>query len=142
MGHEWRNLPIGKDALAVDVNLEGAGDVPLFKRQPGIVGRDLDVHPVPEDLGTAVGQHGFHRLIGVEAQPVGVVEFRLRVGGIVARLNQPSSAEGRRLAQAGGVECLSRRCSRSKNEQKNCDGQRCQQKCAPPARARAAFEPA
>jgi len=99
-------MSVFQESLAVDVNLKGAGDVPLFQRQAFVAGRDLDVHPVPENLGTAVGQNRLYRLEGIEAQPVRVVKTRLCIGGVVSRLHQPSRAKRRGLAQIGGVEDL------------------------------------
>ena len=104
-------------ALAVDVNLKGAGDVPLRQRKARLRGENFYVQPVPDDLRMAVGKHGARsRARGMEAGPCAVVKVFARVGWIVPGVNQPDGVKISGLTQVGGVKALGLTLRRGKGQ--------------------------
>src|SRR5580698_1195623 len=113
IGHKWHNLPILDDLFSVQIDLESARDVPLRQREPGLIGRDLYVQPIPDDLRMIVRKEVLQRSGWVEAGPARVIEIRAGVVGIVTGMQQPGNLwiDGR--AQIRGIERLRAERSRS-----------------------------
>ena len=95
-----------------------------LQRKPGLIGRHLYVKPVPGDLGTAAGEEGFEGCAGVGVGPMGIVEIRAGVGGVVAALNEPGGVDGGGLSEVGGVlglgveECSGEHRAEERNEKR------------------------
>ena len=60
-----------------------------LQSQAGLIGRDLEAQPVPNDLRAAVRKDGLQRGARIDGRPMGVIEIGAGVGGVIAGVNQP-----------------------------------------------------
>ena len=69
-------------------------------------GSDVDVNTTPEDGLPVVGEVLVEAGFGVDGEPLGVIEIRLGVGGVVAGLYYAGGTDFERFAQGGCVDAL------------------------------------
>ena len=81
------------ERLAVDIDLEGAGDEEGLQSELVVFGVDFDVEATPDNGRLGVGEILDEPGFGIHWKPRGVVEIGLGPGGIVASLHHACQAD-------------------------------------------------